>query len=170
MSNIINSCKVRHLEYKISSKPLVCYKIFKIKDNTHYGPFTDYSFPLIIPGMIIEPQIIHNYKYAILKRIFPALYDKYIKSHKYKLLGGIHYNKEHNWWDITSGFIHTLPYCPENLKHYCNDWGTYELWECEIPKNTLYFQADCRGSHYEANGTYASKQLKIIRCIDTITI
>ena len=45
--SIINSCKVRKLEFKASDKPIKCYKIFKIENNTYYGPFTNYEFPLI---------------------------------------------------------------------------------------------------------------------------
>lgn len=168
--SIINSCKVRKLEFKTSDKPIKCYKIFKIENNTYYGPFTNYEFPLIYENVVIEPQLKTNITYKLLEKIFPALYKKYICSNRHILLNGISYNKENDWYDVTSGFLHTLPYKPDSLKSYCYDCGTYELWECEIPKLTIYVQADCRGSHYEANGTYASKQLKLIKKLDSITI
>lgn len=170
MSNIINSCKLRKLEFKVSDKPIKCYKIFKVKDNAYYGPFTNYEFPVIYENAIIEPQLKTNITFSIIQKFFPVLYNKFFYKKNHWLLSGITYNKEHNWYDVTSGFLHTLPYKPDGLKTYCPEWGTYELWECEIPKLTVYVQADCRGSHYEANGTYASKQLKLIRKIDAITI
>lgn len=87
----------------------------------------------------------------------------------------IKYNHKNKWFDITSGFIHTLCYSPP--RNLCLEMGNeefdsfmchelfVELWECEIPKDTIYFQADTRCSYSETNNSYASNEIKLIKLI-----
>lgn len=172
---IKNSCKVRSLNPQISDGTIKCYKIFKISSltNEYIGPFTNYCFGFLNAGDVIYAKDSIT-PASMVKQTLTKLFNKLnftaFTNKKSSIYHGITYNKEHNWYDITSGFIHTLPYYPDNFKSYCDDYGIFELWECEIPKTTLYFQADCRGSHYEANGTYASKSLKLVKRMARIHI
>lgn len=137
-----NSCKVSELIIKQSDTPIKCWKIFKVKGNTYFGPFTDFNFGKLKQGDIIYP----------------------------KGTAKIKYNEEDAWYELTDGFIHTLNYCPENLKSFiCPKQGErFEVWECEIPQNSLFFQANRRGSHYESNNSYACKALKLNKFIKSI--
>ena len=82
----------------------------------------------------------------------------------------IKYNEEDVWYELTDGFIHTLNYCPENLNSFiCPKQGErFEVWECEIPQNSLFFFFFCRRSHYESNNSYACKALKLNKFIKVI--
>ena len=48
-----NSCKVSELIIKQSDIPIKCWKIFKVKGNTYFGPFTDFNFGKLKQGDII---------------------------------------------------------------------------------------------------------------------
>ena len=165
MGNWINSCKCRNLVQKRTSKDITCYKVIERRNGKAYSLF---GWGIYKDGvkegtlLIPEEKIKHN---NWIKRIL------FNKPKVEKIPHSITYNKERNWYDITWGFIHSLPYNIEGkLKQYipidCK--GTFELWECIIPKGTVYYQADVRGSHYEASYSYASKQLKFIRMIESI--
>ena len=173
MDKIINSCKVSRkgapfCKPNIAKQDIVCYKIIERRGNDGYSlydPNYKYEEP-IESGAMIKGQ------------------GKYVKNNWFKriFLGypketfveeSIVWNNREKWYDITFGFIHTLSYCPENITNYlplyCNKDSHFELWECIIPQRTLYYQANCRGSHYESNNSYASKviifQNKIDECI-----
>lgn len=154
----------------MAKEPIKCWKIFEIKNGSCYGPFTKYNFGMIVPGKVLEPSFGEHILYSIAKRWFPWLYRKIFEPNEviHRIFGKITYNKKYGWWDISDGYIHTLSKIPTELEAYCTNAGQYELWECEIPTNTVYFKADCRGSHYEAADSYASKQIKLIKRINKL--
>lgn len=170
--NIINSCKVApengdHFPKPLySNEDIVCYKIIKRLDTGEAVSIYGHGYyPEVKEGSIIRGnhQAIYSnwFERKILRK--PAI-KKYIEE-------GITWNKEENWFDITFGFIHSLPHSYEGrMKEFMmiGDKGHYELWECVIPKETRYYQANRRGSHWESNNSYASKKLKFIKKLDEI--
>ena len=165
-NDIINSCKVTRQDVpfckpKIALDDIVCYKIIECINNEAYSIFGHGKYEVDIK----ENSVIHGrgiYKTNNwLKRFFfkkPKVeYDE----------ESIEWNSKYQWYDITYGFIHSIPYCPEDMTNYLPiHAGHYELWKCVIPKKTRYYQANTRGSHWETNNSYASKRLKFIEKVN----
>lgn len=170
---INNSCKVSRkgtpfCKPNIATEDIVCYKVIERRGNDAYA--------------LIDP----NYKYEdVSEGSIVKGYGKYIKNSWFNRIflrqpkeifreEYIEWNEKEQWYDITYGFIHTLPYCPENMKEgylplECKRNSHFELWECIIPKGTRYYQVDRRGSHWESNNSYASKRIKFVKKLDECT-
>lgn len=168
--NIINSCKVSRkgapfCKPSIAKEDIICYKVIERRGKDAYSLYNpDYKYEeQIVPGSIIKGygKYIKN---SWFNRIF-LRQPKEIFREEY-----IEWNEKEQWYDITYGFIHTLSYCPSDIKGYlplyCNNHSNFELWECVIPKGTRYYQADRRGSHWESNNSYASKRIRFVKKID----
>lgn len=159
-TGIINSCKCTKNEPKIADRDIVCYKIIRrMADGTAKGLYVDKDYLDVNVGTYEIPSIEIIYNGWFAKNILRKGNIKKVIEEK------VEWNKEYKWWDIISGYLHSTPneINKDNFYNYL-PWflpiGTViEVWKCIIPKGTKYYQADCRGSHYESSNSYASKKL-----------
>lgn len=164
--DIINSCKVTRQDVpfckpKVSKEDIVCYKIIERKRKDAYSIFGHGKYPEeICSGSVVCGRGIWI-KNNWFKRFF------FNKPEKEYIEESIEWNYTNQWYDITFGFIHALSYRPQEIKGYLPiHAGKYELWECIIPKKTIYYQANTRGSHSETSNSYAAKKIQFIKKLE----
>ena len=168
---IKNSCKCKENIPKFAENDIKCYKVIR---RDHNGQAKALYIDKFYNSNIKEGDIIYAPQEAVYSNWFERhiLRKPIIKGY---IEEGIEWNSENNWYDITFGFLHSTPneIFPKEIEHYI-EWFTpkceIELWECVIPKGTKYYQADCRGSHFESSNSYASKYLKFVKLIHKKTL
>lgn len=166
---VINSCKCKSNNPQIAKEDIICYKIILKGDSigsTPKGIYVDTHY-----SNFIYPDTLEYAKGKYEKNNWFKVHILRQPKYCYKE-ESVKWNKENQWWDITYGFLHSVPYKIKDIHNYL-PWftkGTAQLWQCKIPKGTLYYQADCRGSHFECANSYASKKLLFVGLIEEVKI
>lgn len=174
-----NFLAVKEIKPKIAKHNITVYKMFSVYNNIFYGPFTGYKFGQLKEGSIITPK---RYKKILNdnKDITISFNSKKIPyDFKFQQEFEVEYNKEKNYYEIRSGWIHSYC-CLHKALQYDKLIKEYneELWECVIPKGSLYYEQEMfwyRKSHsdYPAfinmkdieHAEVASQQLKLVKKI-----